>query len=167
MIFGRAGEEIEHLECAGVPVDVVPGITAGVALASALSVSLTHRDLAQSVRFVTGCAKTGRLPGNLDWHSLADPSTTTIFYMAGATAGAIAAGLVEGGFPPDTPAVMVSNLSRGDERWGGPISELGEASARRDPSKPVVIGIGRVFGRAGQSNLGQGPAPALRLQVKA
>lgn len=167
MIFGRAGEEIEHLESAGVPVDVVPGITAGIALASALGVSLTHREMAQSVRFVTGCAKTGRLPDNLDWRSLADPLTTTIFYMAGGTAGAIAARLIEEGFSPDTPAVMVSNVSRGDERWAGTISELGDASNRRDPSKPVIIGIGCVFGRAGQSSLRCVPMSAQRLSAEA
>jgi uroporphyrin-III C-methyltransferase/precorrin-2 dehydrogenase/sirohydrochlorin ferrochelatase len=165
MIFGRAGEEIEHLERAGVPVDVVPGITAGIALASALGVSLTHRDMAQSVRFVTGCAKTGRLPDNLDWRGLADPLTTTIFYMAGGTAGAIAVRLVEEGFAPDTPAVMVSNVSRGEQRWAGPISALGEASSRRDAAKPVIIGIGCVFGRADRSRLGQDPVPAQRLQA--
>jgi len=165
MIFGRAGEEIEHLERAGVPVDVVPGITAGIALASALGVSLTHREMAQSVRFVTGCAKTGRLPDNLDWRGLADPLTTTIFYMAGGTAGAIAVRLVEEGFAPDTPAVMVSNVSRGEQRWAGPISALGEASSRRDAAKPVIIGIGRVFGRADRSRLGQDPVPAQRLQA--
>jgi uroporphyrin-III C-methyltransferase/precorrin-2 dehydrogenase/sirohydrochlorin ferrochelatase len=153
MIFGRAGEEIEHLESAGIPVDVVPGITAGIALASALGVSLTHREMAQSVRFVTGCAKTGRLPDNLDWRGLTDPLTTTIFYMAGGTAGAIAAHLVEEGFSPDTPAVMVSNVSRGNESWAGPVSKLGEASDTRDPSKPVIIGIGRVFGKSGLSSL--------------
>ncbi len=165
MIFGRAGEEIEHLERAGVPVDVVPGITAGIALASALGVSLTHREMAQSVRFVTGCAKTGRLPDNLDWRGLADPLTTTIFYMAGGTAGTIAVRLVEEGFAPDTPAVMVSNVSRGEQRWAGPISALGGASSRRDAAKPVIIGIGRVFGRADRSRLGQDPVPAQRLQA--
>jgi uroporphyrin-III C-methyltransferase/precorrin-2 dehydrogenase/sirohydrochlorin ferrochelatase len=167
MVFGRAGEEIEHLESAGIPVDVVPGITAGIALASALGISLTHRDMAQSVRFVTGCARTGRLPSNLDWRGLADPLTTTIFYMAGGTAGAIAEHLIEEGFSPDTPAVMVSNLSRGDERWAGPISEIGAASARRDPSKPVIIGIGRVFERAGRSSLQCVPASARRLLAEA
>jgi uroporphyrin-III C-methyltransferase/precorrin-2 dehydrogenase/sirohydrochlorin ferrochelatase len=147
MIFGRAGEEIEHLESAGVPVDVVPGITAGIALASVLGVSLTHRDLAQSVRFVTGCAKTGRLPSGLDWQGLADPSTTTIFYMAGGTAGAIAERLIEAGCSPSLSAVMVSNVSRSNERWAGPIADLGRASERRDPTKPVIIGVGRVFER--------------------
>jgi len=99
MIFGRAGEEIEHLERAGIPVEIVPGITAGIALASALGISLTHRDMAQSVRFVTGCAKTGRLPEGLDWRGLADPNTTTIFYMAGGTAGTIVQRLMEVGCP--------------------------------------------------------------------
>jgi uroporphyrin-III C-methyltransferase/precorrin-2 dehydrogenase/sirohydrochlorin ferrochelatase len=152
MIFGRAGEEIEHLEKAGIPVDVVPGITAGIALASALGTSLTHRDMAQSVRFVTGCAKTGQLPGGLDWQGLADPNTTTVFYMAGGTAGAIAERLIEAGCSPALPAVMVSNVSRGGERWAGTIADLGWASERRDPSKPVIIGVGRVFERASRAD---------------
>ncbi|EIM26709.1 siroheme synthase CysG [Microvirga lotononidis] len=147
MIFGRAGEEIEHLERAGVPVDVVPGITAGIAMASVLGTSLTHRDVAQSVRFVTGCAKTGQLPEGLDWQGLADPNTTTIFYMAGGTAGAIAGRLIAAGCSPDLSAVMVSNVSRDDERWTGSLVDLGRASECRDPAKPVIIGVGRVFGR--------------------
>jgi uroporphyrin-III C-methyltransferase/precorrin-2 dehydrogenase/sirohydrochlorin ferrochelatase len=167
MIFGRAGEEIEHLERAGVPVDVVPGITAGVALASALGVSLTHREMAQSVRFVTGCARTGHLPDDLDWRGLADPHTTAIFYMSGRTAGAIAARLVQEGFSPDTPAVMVSNVSRDDERWAGPISKLGAASDQRNSSKPVIIGVGRVFSRLGQVSQRRDPEPAQRLQAQA
>lgn len=152
MIFGRAGEEIEHLENAGIPVDVVPGITAGIALASVLGTSLTHRDMAQSVRFVTGCAKTGQLPSGLDWQGLADPNTTTIFYMAGGTAGVIAERLIAAGCSPSLPAVMVSNVSRGDERWAGSIADLGWANERRDPSKPVIIGVGRVFKRASKAD---------------
>ena len=166
MIFGRAGEEIEHLETAGVPVDVVPGITAGIALASALGTSLTHREMAQSVRFVTGCAKTGQLPSGLDWRGLADPNTTTIFYMAGGTAGAIAERLMAAGCSSALPAVMVSNVSRGDERWAGTIADLGPASERRDPSKPVIIGVGRVFERAAKA-LDPVLAPPLMLDATA
>jgi uroporphyrin-III C-methyltransferase/precorrin-2 dehydrogenase/sirohydrochlorin ferrochelatase len=151
MIFGRAGEEIEHLEKAGIHVDVVPGITAGIAMASSLGISLTHRDVAQSVRFVTGCAKTGHLPNGLDWQGLADPNTTTIFYMAGGTAGAIAERLIAAGCSPTLPAVMVLNVSRGDERWAGSLAELGWASERRNAAKPVIIGVGQVFARANQS----------------
>jgi uroporphyrin-III C-methyltransferase/precorrin-2 dehydrogenase/sirohydrochlorin ferrochelatase len=162
MIFGRAGEEIEHLKKAGVPVDVVPGITAGIALASSLGVSLTHRDMAQSVRFVTGCAKTGQLPSGLDWQGLADPNTTTIFYMAGGTAGAIAERLIAAGCPDTLPAVMVSNVSRGDESWAGSIADLGWASERRDATKPVIIGVGHVFDRANQSSVRHDLDPLLQ-----
>jgi uroporphyrin-III C-methyltransferase/precorrin-2 dehydrogenase/sirohydrochlorin ferrochelatase len=167
MIFGRAGEEIEHLEKAGIPVDVVPGITAGIALASVLGTSLTHRDMAQSVRFVTGCAKTGQLPSGLDWHGLADPNTTTIFYMAGSTAGAIAERLIAAGCSSSLPAVMVSDVSRGDERWAGAIANLGWASVRRDPWKPVIIGVGRVFERANQSSVRHGVDPLLQSMAHA
>src|SRR5579871_1458620 len=72
MIFGRAGEEIERLRTEGVPVSVVPGVTAGVAMASALGLSLTHRDCAKSVRFVTGHSKRGGLPDDIDWAAVAD-----------------------------------------------------------------------------------------------
>lgn len=162
MIFGRAGEEIEHLEKAGIPVDVVPGITAGIALASSLGVSLTHREMAQSVRFVTGCAKTGQLPSGLDWQGLTDPNTTTIFYMAGGTAGAIAERLIEAGCSPALPAVMVSKVSRDDERWAGTIADLGWASERRDATKPVIIGVGRVFDGANQSRVRHDVDPLLQ-----
>jgi uroporphyrin-III C-methyltransferase/precorrin-2 dehydrogenase/sirohydrochlorin ferrochelatase len=166
MIFGRAGEEIEHLEKVGIPVDVVPGITAGIALASVLGTSLTHRDMAQSVRFVTGCAKTGQLPSGLDWQGLSDPNTTTIFYMAGGTAGAIAERLIAAGSSATLPAVMVSDVSRGDERWAGSIADLGWASERRDPSKPVIIGVGRVFERAAHA-AGRELEPFARLSAEA
>lgn len=88
MIFGRAGEEIVRLEAEGIPVAVVPGITAALALASSLGVSLTHRDCARSVRFVTGHGRKGGLPRDIDWQAIADPKTTTIFYMGGRTAPA-------------------------------------------------------------------------------
>jgi uroporphyrin-III C-methyltransferase/precorrin-2 dehydrogenase/sirohydrochlorin ferrochelatase len=167
MIFGRAGEEIEPLEKAGIPVDVVPGITAGIALASSLGISLTHRNVAQSVRFVTGCAKTGQLPGSLDWQGLADPNTTTIFYMAGGTAGAIAEHLIAAGCSPTLPAVMVSDVSRGDERWSGSLADLGWASDQRDSTKPVIIGIGGVFERASRSSVKRDFDPRRRYSMNA
>lgn len=94
MIFGRAGEEIAELEAAGIPVTVVRGITAAAAMASQLKTSLTHRDGAHSVRFVTGHARNGELPHDLDWSGLADPGTTLAFYMGGRTAKDIASRLI-------------------------------------------------------------------------
>lgn len=148
MIFGRAGEEIVELEAAGIPVAVVPGITAGLALASALGTSLTHRELAQSVRFVTGHGKCGDLPDDLDWSGLSDPATTLVFYMGGRTAAAIACQLMTHGLSGDTPAVIGQGLARpGQSLWRGSLSEL--ARHRQDvESRPVLIAIGRALSPA-------------------
>ncbi len=78
VLFGRAGEEIAHLTAAGIPVNIVPGITSASAMASAFNVSLTHRAHSQSVRFVTGHAKDGAMPKDLDWKGLADATTTLV-----------------------------------------------------------------------------------------
>ena len=149
MIFGRAGEEIERLERAGIIVEVVPGITSASAMASRLGVSLTHRDHAQSVRFVTGHARNGELPAHLDWNGLADPHTTLIIYMGGRTASQIAANLTRHGLPPHTPAVVICGVSTSTERrWIGTLDTLATGVAALDSAQPVLIGVGRVFGTA-------------------
>jgi uroporphyrin-III C-methyltransferase / precorrin-2 dehydrogenase / sirohydrochlorin ferrochelatase len=143
MVFGRAGEEIAMLESHGIPVTVVPGITAGIALAARLGVSLTHRDYAQSVRFVTGHARSGALPTTLDWPSLAEPRTTTIYYMARRTLPDIVARLTAHGMPPGTPAVLASDLGRGTEAiWRGTLDEVLEASEAFSPSSATLFATG-------------------------
>ena len=112
MIFGRAGEEIEELQAAGVPVEVVPGVSTANALAASIGVSLTHRDHAQSVRFVTGHARTGELPADLDWRGLADGRTSLVFYMGGRTGPRIASRLIEAGLAPSTPVLVAWSVSR-------------------------------------------------------
>ncbi|CAN7483852.1 siroheme synthase CysG [Neorhizobium sp. LjRoot104] len=149
MVFGRAGEEIECLEREGIAVDVVPGITSASAMASRLGVSLTHRDHAQGVRFVTGHSRKGVLPDNLDWKSLADPRTTTIYYMAGRTAGAIVSKLTDAGMTHDMPVVIVSAVTRPNERrWAGRLNDMAAAMAEIGIDEPVLIGIGHVFRQA-------------------
>lgn len=149
MVFGRAGEEIAALEAAGIPVAVVPGITAALAAASSLGVSLTHRDAAHSVRFVTGHSRRGELPADLDWHGLADSETSLMVYMGGRTGGAFAARLMQQGLSASTPVAVVSAVSRRDEtRWTGQLSELGETLARIGVEQPVLVGIGQVFAAA-------------------
>ncbi|MBC7310924.1 MAG: uroporphyrinogen-III C-methyltransferase [Rhizobium sp.] len=143
MIFGRAGEEIARLEEEGIPVDVVPGITAASAMAARLGLSLTHRDHAQSVRFVTGHSRDGGLPKDMNWSSLADPRTTNIFYMGGRTAPLIAERLMGEGASPSTPVVIVSNVSRPTERqWRGTLDNIGEGIALIGHDDPVLIAIG-------------------------
>jgi uroporphyrin-III C-methyltransferase / precorrin-2 dehydrogenase / sirohydrochlorin ferrochelatase len=148
MIFGRGGEEIDQLERAGIPFEVVPGITAASAMAAALGVSLTHRDQAQSVRFVTGHSRAGGLPDTLDWRGLADPHTTLIVYMGGRTAQALAARLTAEGLPASTPVVTVASLTRADEaRWQGALATLPTAEILRTGTGPLLIGVGTVFSR--------------------
>lgn len=143
MIFGRAGEEIAELDAAGIAVDVVPGITTALALAAELKLSLTHRDCAQSVRFITGHARDGKLPQNLDWAALADPATTHIYYMAGRTCSMLTEGLLAHGMSPKTPVVLATNVSRPDQV----IMHSSLAGARNDIAlidlcQPVIIAIG-------------------------
>lgn len=160
MIFGRAGEEIAELESAGIAYDVVPGITAGLALAAALGVSLTHRDCAKSVRFITGHSKSGGLPQDVDWRAVADASTTTIFYMGARTAALISEQLIAKGLPPQTPACIAANVGRpGMRTERTSLGDLAAATADFDRSAPILIGVGSVFAerpRAAQAD----PNPA-------
>jgi uroporphyrin-III C-methyltransferase/precorrin-2 dehydrogenase/sirohydrochlorin ferrochelatase len=168
MIFGRAGEEIAELTAAGIPFDVVPGITAGLAMAAALRVSLTHRDHARSVRFVTGHAKEGGLPTDVDWRAIADPTATTIFYMGGRTAKEIAARLLENGLSPDTPIAVAAALGRANEqKIITDIEGLSQAVGQMDPAAPILIGVGEVFGgaRKDSSELGGVRGGALKTAV--
>ena len=148
-IFGRAGEEIAQLAAAGIPFEIVPGVTAGVAAAAALGVSLTHRDRAHSVRFVTGHSKNGGLPDDLDWRGIADAETSLVFYMAGRTGPAVARRLMGKGLPASTPVVVMTSVSRPDEeRWSGTLAALGERQCLVCCERPVLLCIGEVFAQA-------------------
>jgi uroporphyrin-III C-methyltransferase/precorrin-2 dehydrogenase/sirohydrochlorin ferrochelatase len=145
-IFGRAGEEIAQLAAACIPFEIVPGVTAGLAAAAALGVSLTHRDRAHSVRFVTGHSKNGGLPDDLDWRGLADAETSLVFYMAGRTGPAAARRLIEEGLSGSTPVVVMASVSRPDEeRWAGTLAALGAGQCPVCCDRPVLLCIGRVL----------------------
>ena len=115
MIFGRGGEEIEELTAAGISFDVIPGISAAQAAAAALRVSLTHRDHAKRLQFVTGHSHEGKLPANLDWQALADPNATTAVYMAMRTLAELRDRLLAHGLSGDTPAFALIDVSRDPE----------------------------------------------------
>lgn len=148
-VFGRAGEELRELKAEGIPVSIVPGITAASALAAAFNVSLTHRDHAQELRFVTGHSRKGGLPEDVDWPALARPGATTIFYMGGRMAGRIAERLIREGLSAATPVGVAANLSREDEtRAAGRLSDLAAIVATIGLDRPILIGVGDVFGEA-------------------
>lgn len=156
MMFGRAGEEITFLQEHGIAVDVVPGVTAAAGMASALGVSLTHRDVAQSVRFVTGHSRNGTLPDTIDWAGVASRDTTTVFYMGGRTARLIRDKLVENGMPGTTPVSVMSSVSRPSARaWHGALDTLGSGIDEIGYEAPVLIGVGHVFAQARALEAGQ------------
>ncbi|RFC62149.1 uroporphyrinogen-III C-methyltransferase [Fulvimarina endophytica] len=146
-IFGRAGEEIAELRQRGIPVEIVPGITAASALAASFGISLTHRDHAQQLRFITGHSKRGDLPDDVNWAELAGPRATTIFYMGGRMAHRITDRLVGEGMDGATPVAVAANISRADEtRLHGRLDQLGAIVDRIGVDRPILIGVGDVFG---------------------
>ncbi|CAN7525551.1 uroporphyrinogen-III C-methyltransferase [Caulobacter sp. LjRoot300] len=113
-LFGRGGEELSACRQAGVDCAVVPGITAALAASAGAGAPLTHRGAAQAVTFVTGHAAHGE--PDLDWTALARPNQTVVVYMGVSTAGLIAERLTAAGRSGATPALIIENASRADER---------------------------------------------------
>ncbi|HWN50606.1 MAG TPA: siroheme synthase CysG [Xanthobacteraceae bacterium] len=160
MIFGRATEEIAACRAAGIPVEVVPGISAAQGAASRLGVSLTHREQARRVQYVTGHGSDGRLPADIDWTSIADPVATTIVYMPAKTLAAFAAAAIASGLDAATPAVAVINATRPDETViRATIADLPQRLAATAVGGPVVVMIGRVFAGAAAADVA-GAQPA-------
>jgi uroporphyrin-III C-methyltransferase/precorrin-2 dehydrogenase/sirohydrochlorin ferrochelatase len=146
MIFGRAGEEIAACRADGIPVEVVPGITAAQGAASRLAVSLTHRREARRLQYVTGHAEDGRLPADFDWRSLADPTATTVVYMPTKTIAEFAQKAIENGLDPATPAVAVARATRSDEAViEAAIVDLPARIATAPLSGPLLVMIGRAL----------------------
>lgn len=145
-IFGRGGEEVEHLRAAGIDVDVISGISSGIAAAAALGVPLTHRDHAQGVVFITGHAKPGAAP--TDWPALAaiarDAHLTLVIYMGVAGARQIQQGLLTA-LPPRTAVAVVQNASLPGQR--SCVTELGQLAgtlAAEHIASPAIIVVGEV-----------------------
>jgi uroporphyrin-III C-methyltransferase len=118
-LFGRGGEELAACREAGVDCTVVPGVTAALAASAGSGAPLTHRGAAQAVTFVTGHAapQNGEVgEPDLDWTALARPNQTVVVYMGVSTAGLIAERLTAAGRAGSTPALVVENASRADER---------------------------------------------------
>lgn len=146
MIFGRAGEEIEALEAAGIPVVIVPGITSAQGMAASLNISLTHRDHAQRLSIITGHSRRGEIPDTIDWAKAADPHTTTVIYMGARMAGSIRDAFLAKGLAAETPVVAIASISRPEEaRWFGALSEVAEGVLSLPEGAPILIGIGKVF----------------------
>lgn len=142
-IFGRGGEEAEHLRAAGVPYEIIPGVTAALAAGAFLEIPLTHRSYSSALALVTG-HELPEKPGNrLDWKAIAAFPGTLAIYMGIARLPVIVAELLKHGKPPDTPAAIVERASTGEQRTvNGRLSELEELRRRGGLEAPGLILIG-------------------------
>ena len=145
-VFGRGGEEAEHLRSHGIDVEVVNGITSGLAAATALGVPLTHREHAHGVMIVTGHARRGAPP--LDWAALATAAAqglTLVIYMGVASVESLQRGLLAS-LPAATPAAVVQHASLPSQRTlHTTLGELAVAVAREGFGSPAIIVVGDVL----------------------
>jgi uroporphyrin-III C-methyltransferase len=163
-LFGRGGEELAACRAAGVECHVVPGVTAALAASAGAGAPLTHRGSAQAVTFVTGHAAHGE--PDLDWAALARPNQTVVVYMGVSTAPLISKRLVAAGRQPSTPALIVENASRADERrMLTTLSDLAEAAAA--VRGPALLMVGEAMAMAEVTAPAVDVAPAFSLERSA
>jgi uroporphyrin-III C-methyltransferase len=150
-IFGRGGEEAEACRAAGVPVAVVPGISAAIGASAAAQIPLTHRDSASIVTFVAGQCK-GLT--EQDWSGLAGKGRTLVIYMGVATAEAIAEKLMADGVAPQVPVAVIDNATRPTMRvLRGPLAALPDLISREGVKSPALIVIGEVTAETQEQKL--------------
>jgi uroporphyrin-III C-methyltransferase/precorrin-2 dehydrogenase/sirohydrochlorin ferrochelatase len=145
-IFGRAGEEIEACREAGIPVEVVPGITAAQGVARSLAISLTHRRNARRLQYITGHGENGKLPDDIEWESVVDPAATTIVYMPKKTLGELMEKAISHGLDRTTPAAVVIEATRPGERIiTGNVADIA-SRLEEHITGPATVIVGKVLG---------------------
>jgi uroporphyrin-III C-methyltransferase/precorrin-2 dehydrogenase/sirohydrochlorin ferrochelatase len=148
-IFGRANEETAALRNAGIPFEIVPGVTAASGAAAAAGASLTERDVARRVQFITAHTKEGRLPEDMDWPALADARATTAVYMGVKTLPLLIERLMAEGMAPATPALLIEWATRAEQRiLAAPLADLPAKVAVSALSGPSLVLIGAAIGHS-------------------
>ncbi|MET0247875.1 MAG: uroporphyrinogen-III C-methyltransferase [Sphingomonas sp.] len=141
-IFGRGGEEVEAVRAAGLPVEVIPGISAALGAAAEFNLPLTHRDWSSAVSFVAGQCKG---LSEQDWSGLAGKGRTLVIYMGVATCPDIADKLMADGVTPDMPvAVLERGTLDGSRALRTLLADLGPMVEREQVKSPAIIIVGEV-----------------------
>ncbi|SDZ67891.1 uroporphyrin-III C-methyltransferase/uroporphyrinogen III methyltransferase / synthase [Evansella caseinilytica] len=144
-IFGRVGEEAEYCAANGIPFEIVPGITSGIAAAAYAGIPLTHRDLSSSCAFITGHKRTDGVPRETKWDKLATSVDTLVFYMGIGNLRMIHEQLVYHGRSPETPVALI--------RWGtteeqetivGTLRTIADMAEEARFTSPTIIVVGEV-----------------------
>ena len=146
MLFGRAQEEIDALQAAGIQCEVVPGVTAALAASADLKISLTRRGMSRNVTFVT--PRVGEGEDASDWIRSACDADTAVLYMAAGQADSIASTLIDHGLPADMPVLIVENASLPQmTTMATTLDALRSITERMTHGGPALLMIGRVFQR--------------------
>jgi uroporphyrin-III C-methyltransferase/precorrin-2 dehydrogenase/sirohydrochlorin ferrochelatase len=146
-VFGRGGEELEHLRANGVPYEVVPGITAALGCAAYAGIPLTHRELAHSVELVTAHERGGG--DAVEWERLARVPHTLVFYMGVANAARVQARLLAAGRDADTPVAVIENGTTPAQRvFTATLARLGALVDGEAIRSPALLVVGEVAAKA-------------------
>ncbi|MBK4218047.1 uroporphyrinogen-III C-methyltransferase [Paracoccus caeni] len=139
-IFGRLEEELIALTAAGIPFEIVPGVSSASAAAAAAGIPLTRRLTARRLQFVTGADVTGRLPADINWAAIADPGVTTVIFMGQRSFPELVRGLREHGLSGDTPALFAESVGHPHQRLiRTTIDELARMMEKAEVSQPGLI----------------------------
>ena len=144
-VFGRGGEECEALVAAGIPFEIVPGVTAGIGAAAYAGIPLTHRDVTTSVAFVTGHEHPAKDSSEIDWDRLSLGSGTVVFYMGVKNLPQITANLMAHGRSPATPVALIRWGTRPDQEvLTGTLADIAEKARRASFKAPAITVVGDV-----------------------
>ena len=143
-VFGRGGEEAETLTRHGIPFRIIPGISAGIGGLAYAGIPVTHRDINQSVTFITGHDQSGQAPSAIDWNAVSKASEVLVIYMGMKHLSRISQSLIDAGRPADEPVALVTNATHAEQQ----VLETTLATAAPDAQAagigpPAIICIGR------------------------
>jgi len=143
-VFGRGGEEAQTLVQHGVPIRIIPGISAGIGGLAYAGIPVTHRDVNQSVTFITGHDQSGETPNTLNWHAISQGSQVLVIYMGMKHITPITSALLEAGRPRDEPVAVVTEATTPNQKvLESTLGNLVIDLEKSDMSPPAIICIGR------------------------
>ncbi len=143
-VFGRGGEEAQTLVQHGIPIRIVPGVSAGIGGLAYAGIPVTHRDVNQSVTFVTGHDQSGATPTSLNWRAISEGSQVIVVYMGLKHAGQISAALIDSGRDPDEPCAVVSSATTDEQQvLETTLSRMAEDIEESGIGTPSILCIGR------------------------